>query len=577
MADISKITLPSGDTYDIKDETARASGKVSGVKGNAESSYRTGDVNLTYPNLGTAPIANGGTGQTSAVEANWALENRGYTSDANTALSFGIYNTNTLTANLPALALSQNNGCGVLICYVSSASTHNNTNNWIWQIWFNTTTIDMYKRKKINAGSWTSWEADTDKAAKLTTARTLNVSGQATGTAQSFDGSANVSIPITAFNTQGLVRPRGLRGLGDVTLQALVNANRANHLAFLPPDQVIVEVTVDGGTTWTDGGVSDVYKTGIFSETRQGISLPRIDGKQNLLCGMRITFTGMKYNVPDGTPETEKYNYWNSTYVQSTERYCQLKDMYFWLSASNNSIGVTVQRATGANPNSWVTIFDDQTYYMTGWSGCDYLNFGQNTFGGGTNQTGNYWNYRLTFMTRGPNGSATEINDQTGAQSISEIRGYGDTWWTMPVNYGKFDHMYLWDVNQNVTFPKKVTATEFAGNATTATTASSVSNTGAGTVNAYRNVWFSDSANEKARSYDSDFQYNPSTNTLKVDAITGSAAKVNNHTVEVDVPSGAKFTDTTYSISMSGNRITLTPSSGTASYVDLPVYDGTVV
>ena len=64
---------------------------------------------------------------------------------------------------------------------------------------------------------------------------------------------------------------------------------------------------------------------------------------------------------------------------------------------------------------------------------------------------------------------------------------------------------------------------------------------------------------------------------LTASTYSGSAAKVNNHTVAVDVPSGAEFTDTTYSISMSGNRITLTPSSGTATYVDLPVYDGTVV
>ena len=35
-------------------------------------------------------------------------------------------------------------------------------------------------------------------------------------------------------------------------------------------------------------------------------------------------------------------------------------------------------------------------------------------------------------------------------------------------------------------------------------------------------------------------------------------------------------TNTTYTISMSSNRITLTPSSGTATYVDLPVYDSTV-
>ena len=40
-----------------------------------------------------------------------------------------------------------------------------------------------------------------------------------------------------------------------------------------------------------------------------------------------------------------------------------------------------------------------------------------------------------------------------------------------------------------------------------------------------------------------------------------------------NVPSDS---DTTYSLSMSGNRITLTPSSGTATYVDLPIYDGGV-
>lgn len=106
----------------------------------------------TYINgLFPTPISKGGTGKTSAVEGNWALQNRGYCSDANAALSVGIYKTTTTTLNLPALAYSQNNGCGILICYVSDASTHNNSDNWIWQLWLNTTTTDLYKRKKINA------------------------------------------------------------------------------------------------------------------------------------------------------------------------------------------------------------------------------------------------------------------------------------------------------------------------------------------------------------------------------------------------------------------------------------------
>ena len=36
------------------------------------------------------------------------------------------------------------------------------------------------------------------------------------------------------------------------------------------------------------------------------------------------------------------------------------------------------------------------------------------------------------------------------------------------------------------------------------------------------------------------------------------------------------ISNTTYSLSISGSRITLTPSSGTATYVDLPIYDGSV-
>ena len=56
MADISKIKTPDGTTYDIKDTTARANSGVTGVKGNSESSYRTGNVNLTAANVGAIPV-----------------------------------------------------------------------------------------------------------------------------------------------------------------------------------------------------------------------------------------------------------------------------------------------------------------------------------------------------------------------------------------------------------------------------------------------------------------------------------------------------------------------------------------
>lgn len=62
--------------------------------------------------------------------------------------------------------------------------------------------------------------------------------------------------------------------------------------------------------------------------------------------------------------------------------------------------------------------------------------------------------------------------------------------------------------------------------------------------------------------------------------VTGAASFTNNlqaNTINgVTVGSTPKFTDTTYTLSISNNRITLTPNSGSSSYVDLPVYDGTV-
>lgn len=51
---------------------------------------------------------------------------------------------------------------------------------------------------------------------------------------------------------------------------------------------------------------------------------------------------------------------------------------------------------------------------------------------------------------------------------------------------------------------------------------------------------------------------------------TAPVTSVNGQTGAVTTP------NTTYTLSMSGNRITLTPSTGSATYVDLPVFDGSV-
>ena len=126
------------------------------------------------------------------------------------------------------------------------------------------------------------------------------------------------------------------------------------------------------------------------------------------------------------------------------------------------------------------------------------------------------------------------------------------------------------DINGNVTLNGN------ANTATTATTASRVSGV-AGTTNADRHVWFSDSAAETARNYDDDFKYNPSTNTLTVANVSGTATKANQdgdgNTISSTYAklSGATFTGAVTGTSFSASSYLAANSgnSGTAGGIAL--------
>ena len=251
--------------------------------------------------------------------------------------------------------------------------------------------------------------------------------------------------------------------------RTLIDNCRANKLAFLPADQIIVEKTIDGGKTWTDAGVSDGSKAYTFSGVQQGyIALPQISGKMNTLCGIRVTFTAMKYDVPSGTAETDKYKYWNKNYVKSAERYCELD--YFWLHVNsiNNAISVKLEAASGAYPDKW-SIHYDGKLRMTGWSGPNIIKqpnkYSWGVFGGSPGQTTQAWNYRFTFMTV-PLSGETELSTgfETKSQTINAIRGYGTKNWVSSNNLMATDNIYSVDVDKSTTFPATVSAPVFKEN-----------------------------------------------------------------------------------------------------------------
>lgn len=264
-----------------------------------------------------------------------------------------------------------------------------------------------------------------------------------------------------------LTKPLCKNGDLDYTTRPLVNSVRANRLAFLPADQIIIEQTVDGGKTWTDAGFADVKKENLFNELRDfALSIPMIDGKENAKCGLRVTITAMKYNVPDGTAETDKYKYWNKDYVKSTERYCSLEELYIWCSAAANKIKVKVESETGNAPDNWVTQFSSDSFGLTGEAGGNYIRLKSDyeLFGGQPGQPFNFWNYRFTFMTTSKNLTDSITERPEVSQSIINIKGYGGNIWIAPNQLANNDHLYSWDRNKNASFPAELNATKIKEN-----------------------------------------------------------------------------------------------------------------
>ena len=246
-----------------------------------------------------------------------------------------------------------------------------------------------------------------------------------------------------------------------LTSLPLVNTTSGNHFALLPADQIIIEQTTDGGTTWTDAGITDDNKSKLFlgdTSYITSISIPLLDGVRNKQCGLRITFTAMKYDVPEGTPETDKYNYWNSTYATSIERYVTVQSMYIWALAVNDAIRTRVYAAKGSTPTTWEAIDRGNNIYLTGWPNGTFLSLSEDqTFGTSALSTSSrYWNYRIEMFTDGVDGGNLATSSNSTKQAIARISGYGKNVYTSPSYLVYMNHLYTWDKLQTMILPSSI-------------------------------------------------------------------------------------------------------------------------
>lgn len=294
------------------------------------------------------------------------------------------------------------------------------------------------------SGSSGSCTGNASTSTKLQTARSIALGTAVTSTATNFDGSANITIPVTgvkeAYLKWGGGNFSGSYGCIDA---AMIPDLGANRLAFGKASGITVEYSRDGGSTWTDYGATDSQKAGLLG-TGSGLRIGKADSNNKATADYKLRITLDTDKIPVYTA-LNKFAIYVST-EGSTGSYC------------------TIEASLESTPSTFVTFADRVA--ISGWSGWNIINTsGITTYG---NSASNQ--YGLIRFTFGCTGGSTTYN----GLNIIRIMGFGGVGWTTPSNMAKYGTIYAYNSDQEVSFPAKVAAPSFSGtlsgNATTATT-----------------------------------------------------------------------------------------------------------
>lgn len=341
----------------------------------------------------------------------------------------------------------------------TSSSTNTGTQVFDSGVYLGTTAGELVASKFTGA-----LNGNANSATKLATARTIGLGTGATGTATSFDGSGNITIPVTsvkeAYLDWGGKNFSGTYGPIDAAMIPNLGANR---LAFMPATGVEVQYSTNGGSTWSTYPTTDDSKINLFNGNGAGYYIGA------------STATGI-----------DKSNYQLRIIITTNTAtvYTELNKFIIYCSTNGSSGSwCTIDGKTKANVDSgtdtWVTFANKVS--ISGWSGYNVINTSTITTYGNT--SAQYQKLRFTFGVNSHPSSSSY-----GGLIISKIMAFGGVGWTTPSTMAATGRMYTYDASQNVTFPAKVTAKSFSGNLTgNADTATKATSDGSGNniVNTY--------------------------------------------------------------------------------------------
>lgn len=291
-------------------------------------------------------------------------------------------------------------------------------------------------------------------AAKLTTGRTIALGTGVTSTATTFDGSANITIPVTgikeAYLTWGGKDFSGSYGPMDAALQPRLGANR---MEFLKAAGITIERTTDGGTTWTASSTSDTAKTGLFT-------VPGYTTKVSTTstAGTGTAAANNMLRVTVATSAASLYTILNKFIIYISTNGCS--GCYVKIRTrleSDRSAGNDTWKIWNKSSKTWVSTTDasateaNTRVDISGWSGFNVINVSSVTTYG--NQSASqYGNVQFIF-------GCTSNSSTSAGMEIYSIQGYGGVGWTVPSKMAQTGHLYSYDASQNATFPATLTAT----------------------------------------------------------------------------------------------------------------------
>ena len=140
--------------------------------------------------------------------------------------------------------------------------------------YFCTDTHDFYIDYTDNNGQLTRGQLNANAADKLSAGRSISLGTAVSSTATTFDGSKNITIPVTGVKEAyltwgGQAIKSGLSPIGA----ALDSKFSSNKLAFAKPAGFKFETSTDNGNSWTEKTINNDVITNIMSSSIGGLIL----------------------------------------------------------------------------------------------------------------------------------------------------------------------------------------------------------------------------------------------------------------------------------------------------------------